>query len=373
MEREHSVDISIVIPTYNEAENIEELLTEIKNSLESAGIVSYEVIVVDDSSSDGTAEIARDVAERLKIPGKIIVRRGRRGLTSAIMRGFTESRGKYIVVMDADLQHPPETIPGLFEKASREDLDVVIASRYTKGGGIEGAPIHRRFISRVAALVARILIPQARGIRDPLSGFFLVRRSVIEGVGMDAVERHGRSFKILLEILVKGRYRRVAEHPYVFRPRKRGKSKLGVRESLEFVKQVMELSDYRLPKFMTVGLSGVVVNMSVLYMLVSILGVPVIISSPVAIELATINNFILNDRWTFKRFRLMGRWYERLLKYHAAVGLGNLVNYAVVLALHGIVGVMISNIVGIALGFVTNYLVSSEFVWEVARHKDRDY
>ncbi|MEM0439671.1 MAG: glycosyltransferase, partial [Sulfolobales archaeon] len=147
MERKHSVDISIVIPTYNEAENIEELLTGIKNSLESAGIVSYEVIVVDDSSSDGTAEIARNVVERLKIPGRIIVRSGHRGLTSAIMRGFAESRGKYIVVMDADLQHPPETIPGLFEKASNEDLDVVIASRYIKGGGIEGAPIHRRFIS----------------------------------------------------------------------------------------------------------------------------------------------------------------------------------------------------------------------------------
>lgn len=367
MEREHSVDISIVIPTYNEAENIEELLTKIKNSLENVGIASYEVVIVDDSSSDGTAYIAKRAITRLGIPGRIIVRSGPRGLTSAIMRGFAESRGVFVVVMDADLQHPPEVIPMLFEKASKDGLDVVIASRYVEGGGIEGMPIHRRVISRVAALITRILIPQARGIKDPLSGFFLARRKVIEDMGMEAVEKHGRSFKTLLEILVRGRYRGVAEHPYIFKPRKRGRSKLGLRESLEFIRQVMELSEYRLPKFLIVGLSGVFVNMVVLYILANILGIPVFIASPAAIELATINNFTLNDRWTFKRFRLMGSWYKRLLKYHAAVGLGNLVNYAVVLVLHSLLGVMVANIIGIAMGFITNYLVSSEFVWEAAK------
>ncbi len=370
---DHCVELGIVIPTYNEAENIEELLREIKRSLERAGIDSYEAIVVDDSSSDGTAEIAKRALEELNIPGRVIVRSGSRGLTSAIVRGFAESRGRYVVVMDADLQHPPEAIPELFKKAWTLDLDIVVASRYIKGGGIEGMPIHRRFMSRVAALITRILIPQARGIRDPLSGFFLVERSVIEGMSTEDVERHGKSFKILLEILVKGKYEKVTEHPYLFRPRRRGKSKLGIRESIEFIRQVMELSEYRLPKFMVVGLSGVAVNMGMLYILHGILGISIIISSPVAIELATINNFTLNDRWTFKRFRLMGSWYERLLKYHVAVGLGNLVNYITVLALSGVFGVLylISNIIGIALGFITNYLVSSEFVWEIARQRGR--
>jgi len=159
----------------------------------------------------------------------------------------------------------------------------------------------------------------------------------------------------------------VVEHPYRFRPRERGKSKLGAREAIEFLRQVVELSDYRLLKFIAVGLSGVLVNNLVLYILSGVLGVPVYIASPVAIEVATINNFTLNDRWTFKRFRELGRLYVRLAKYHVAVGLGNLVNYVVVLALHRFLGVIPSNILGIGLGFIANYMVSSEFVWEVSR------
>jgi dolichol-phosphate mannosyltransferase len=130
----------------------------------------------------------------------------------------------------------------------------------------------------------------------------------------------------------------------------------------------MELSDYRIPKFMLVGSTGVVVNNLVLYTLTGYLNIPVYIASSIAIETATINNFMLNDRWTFKRFRQIGKAYIRLAKYHIAVGLGNLVNYVVVLALHQILGIIPANILGIGLGFITNYLVSSEFVWEIAKN-----
>jgi dolichol-phosphate mannosyltransferase len=355
-----------VVPTYNEAENVGELLERISRAMAGKGF-SYEIVIVDDSSSDGTAEVARDTASRLGIPLKLVIRSSR-GLAGAVVRGFREASGEYILVMDADLQHPPEVAAEIIEKALKEDLDLVIASRYVEGGGVEGWSIHRRIVSRLASIAARILIPQARRVKDPLSGFFLVRRSVIEGVENSDIERHGRSFKILLEILVRGRYKRIAEHPYRFRPRIRGKSKLGLRESIEFLRQVMELSDYRIPKFMLVGSTGVVVNNLVLYTLTGYLNIPVYIASPIAIETATINNFMLNDKWTFKRFRQIGKAYIRLAKYHVAVGLGNLVNYVVVLALHQILGIIPANILGIGLGFITNYLVSSEFVWEIAKN-----
>jgi len=354
-----------VVPTYNEAENVGILLDRVRRAIGGSGI-EYEVVVVDDSSSDGTAEVARRVSEELGVPLRLVVRRGERGLASAVARGFREAGGEYIAVMDADLQHPPEVLAEMLSRALGEGADIVVASRYVGGGGVEGWGLHRRLASRLATIAARVLIPQARRVRDPLSGFFLVRRGVIEGISPEALSR-GRSFKILLEILVRGRYGKVVEHPYRFKPRERGKSKLGAREAIEFVRQVVELSDYRLLKFVAVGLSGVLVNNIVLYMLAGVSGVPVYIASPIAIEVATINNFTLNDRWTFKRFRELGRLYTRLAKYHVAVGLGNLVNYAVVLALHTLVGIIPSNILGIGLGFITNYLVSSEFVWEVSK------
>lgn len=358
-----------MIPTYNEAENIGELLARIRSSLEEVR-GGYEVIIIDDSSIDGTADLAERVGRELGIPVRVIVRRGVRGLASAVARGFREAHGEFILVIDADLQHPPEKIREMLSRAVKENLDLVIASRYIEGGGIEGWGMHRRLLSRLASMVARILIPRARGIRDPLSGFFLIRRSSIMNMDLDSIESHGRSFKILLEILVKGRIEKVAEHPYIFSPRKRGRSKLGLMESIEFIKQVMELSEYRLPKFMLVGLSGVLVNNLILYILTTHLLVPVYISSPAAIEIATINNFTLNERWTFKKFRQTGGWVSRLVKYHAAVGLGNLVNYITVLALHSLLGVIASNILGIGLGFITNYLVSSEFVWEIAKNSN---
>lgn len=362
--------LSIVVPTYNEAENIAELLTRIRSSLKDFGD-GYEVIIIDDSSVDGTADLAERVGRELGIPVRVVVRRGVRGLASAVARGFKEARGDFILVMDADLQHPPEKIGEMLSRAIKENLDLVIASRYIGGGGVEGWGFHRRLLSRLASMAARILIPRARGIRDPLSGFFLVRRSSIMNMDLDSIERRGRGFKILLEILVRGSIERVAEHPYIFSPRRRGRSKLGLVESIEFIKQVMELSEYRLPKFMLVGLSGVLVNNLVLYILTAHLQIPVYISSLAAIEIATINNFTLNERWTFKRFREIGGWIFRLVKYHAAVGIGNLVNYITVLTLHSFIGVITSNIFGIGLGFITNYLVSSEFVWEVAKNSSR--
>lgn len=352
--------VSIVIPTYNEAENVAELLTRIKRSMDPLGL-EYEVVMVDDSSADGTAEIALNTARELKISLRLVVRRGERGLASAVFRGMREARGDLFLVMDADLQHPPEVGAELVLRALRENLDLVIASRYARGGGVAGWSMHRRVVSRAASLAARLLIPRTRAVKDPMSGFFAVRKRVVEDLILER-PRRGRGFKVLVEILVRGSYERVGEHPYVFRPRERGKSKLGLVEVLEFLLQLLELSGYRLAKFAAVGSSGILVNNVALYVFNKILRIPVYAASPAAIEISIINNFVLNDVWTFRDLR-SGPWPLRLLKYHAAVGLGSLVNYVTVLAAHQILGIIEANTLGIFLGFVANYMVSSEFVW----------
>jgi dolichol-phosphate mannosyltransferase len=216
--------LSVIVPTYNEAENVQELLERIKSSL---GDQSFDVVVVDDNSPDGTA----DVVERLSVKWgniKLLRRRGKMGLGSAVVDGMKVADGKIIVVMDADLQHPPELLPKMINKAS-EGYDIIVASRYMDGGSIEKWGTLRRIVSKGAAFLAHLLFLKTRAVRDVVSGFFLFKKGVVEGVRLSPT-----GYKILLEILVKGRYGRVAEVPYTFKPRKRGRSKLGLTEIINY-------------------------------------------------------------------------------------------------------------------------------------------
>ena len=220
--------ISVVVPTYNEAENIPELLERLDRAL--AGR-SYEVVVVDDGSPDGTAEVARRLSGRY--PVRILVREGRRGLSSAVVEGARLAAGEVIVVMDADLQHPPELVPKLAEAAERGCL--AVASRYIKGGAVKGWPWHRRLVSRGAVLLARILLPEARGVKDAVSGFFAYRRDCIANIKPTGL------YKILLDVLVQCKPKCVVEIPYVFGLRARGYSKLDTRHIADYFKQILIL------------------------------------------------------------------------------------------------------------------------------------
>jgi dolichol-phosphate mannosyltransferase len=165
-----------------------------------------------------------------------VVRRPRKmGLASAVLDGMKVAKHELVAVMDADLQHPPELLPKLLEKA-KEGHDVVVASRYAEGGGVEGWSFWRRLISRGATLLAHALLPRTREVEDPLSGFFLFRKCVVEGV-----ELNPTGYKLLLEVLVRGRYGSVAEVPYVFEARRRGRSKLGLKEIFDYVALLLRL------------------------------------------------------------------------------------------------------------------------------------
>ncbi len=345
------VELSVIIPTYNERENLAILIPKIAEALSE---VDYEILVVDDSSPDGTAEVARSLS---KYRVRVIVREGERGLSSAVVRGFKEARGNVLAVMDADLQHPPEKLPEMYSKIL-EGCDVVIASRYVKGGSVKGWSILRKVVSKGAILLAHLLVPKLRGVKDLASGYFMLRREVLEGAELDP-----KGFKILLEVLMKGSYRRVCEVPYTFGLRRAGSSKLGAKTVVEYLLQVLEYSP-RVYRFALVGALGTLVNLAALALLRG-LGLPHLIASPLAIEVSVLNNFYFNDLWTFKD-RRGGSWFYRLLKYHLANLTGILSQFLVSVAVYSYLTheSISAQFMGIVAGFLLNYGISKAYVWK---------
>lgn len=223
--------ISVIVPTYNEAASLPILAERLGTAL--AGR-EWELVVVDDGSPDGTADVAEALAPRL--PVRVVRRSGKLGLASAVTAGFAAARGHLLVVMDADLSHPPEVVPALVD-AIAKGAELAVGSRYVRGGGTRDWPLGRRVVSRVACLMGNVLVP----VRDATSGFFALRRSVIEGVRINPI-----GFKIGFEVIARGRYRRAIEVPYVFRDRAHGASKFGTREIFLYAVQLAQVARDRL-------------------------------------------------------------------------------------------------------------------------------
>lgn len=351
--------LSIVIPTYRERDNIEVLFKEIREKISTK---DYEIVLVDDNSPDYTwAEALKHIDSR-----DVVVRRiNMRGLSSAIIDGILFSLSIYAVVMDADLQHPPEAVNTMVAKLSKCDYDIIIGSRYTQGGGIAGWSKTRLFISRSATLIAKIMLPSVRKISDPMSGFFMVKRDLVKS---NREKLNPLGFKILLEILEKCRPSRVAEIPYVFRPRLRGESKLGAKTVIAYLIHVLKLSGWRPIKFITVGASGAIVNLLVLW-LISI-AIPVLayelfaVGSAIAIEMSIIYNFILHEVWTFKD-RRVGAAINRLILFHLAVLPGVVAQFISAISTRYGLGVnpLLAQLIGILIGFPVNYIVSELGIW----------
>lgn len=347
------IRLSIIVPTYNEAENLERLVDGIFKTLRSS---NFELIIVDDNSPDGTGKLADELASKNR--NIIVVHRpGKLGLGTAILDGVAVSRGEIIGVIDADLQHPPEVLKTMLGRAE-EGADIVVASRYVDGGRVEGWSWLRKIISKGALWLSHLFLPQTKNVKDTLSGYFLFKKDVIKDATIDVKE-----FKLLIEILAKGRYEKVVEVPYTFRARIAGKSKLGTKQIFSYVKQLLRLSDYRILKFMTVGVSGIVVNNGILWLLVSLAIMSPFFAEIFSIESSILSNFALNNFWTF-RGRKSGGIIYRLLKYHGSVLVGAVVNYLIfVLLLAAGLHFLVANTTGILIGFVFNYLLSETFVW----------
>ena len=227
------VQISLITPTYNERENLPLLAEEIFAIVGQQPDIDLELIVVDDNSPDGTGEVAESLKARY--PVQVVHRAGKLGLGSAVMAGFAQSTRSHLGVMDADLSHDPEILPELVR--SLRECDIAMGSRFGTTSRVERWAWHRKLLSQVGVGAARLLT----GVEDPLSGYFCLRRQVIQDLVLTS-----SGYKILLEILVKGRYRQHCSVPFVFRNRQFSSSKLDLREYLLFAKQILYFSGYKL-------------------------------------------------------------------------------------------------------------------------------
>ncbi|MFE7845385.1 glycosyltransferase [Microbacterium sp. NPDC057407] len=295
MRRWDAVHLSIIVPTYNEAPNVAELVRRVTAAIEG---IEAEIVFVDDSTDDTPDEI-RAVAASASLPVRLVHRSsGTRGLGTAVVEGLALAESDVCVVIDGDLQHPPELIPVLYRRFLDGDADVVVASRYAGGGTATGlADRTRIMVSRAATALTRAMFPiRLRDVSDPMTGFFLVDRRAV-----DAAHLRPRGFKILLEILARKNLR-VAEVPFDFADRHAGESKASMRQGLHFVAQLTALRFGKMSLFAVIGALGAVVNLAIVWALTQ-LGVDYIVAAIVAAETTIIGNFLLMERFVFHDMR----------------------------------------------------------------------
>lgn len=362
---------SLVIPTYNERENISLLLKNVHAVLEGSGC-SFEIIVVDDDSPDKTWEAVQ--ALHSEYPALRCIRRvNERGLARAVVRGWQEARGEVLAVMDGDLQHPPETLTLLLQALIQDGVDIAVASRHVQGGGVSQWHVLRRGISWGATLLATWFLPGTLAVvRDPMSGYFALRRTVIAGCCLNP-----EGYKILLEVLGRGRYQTVREVPYTFVEREKGSSKLGLRQYREFVIHLVRLAWetgelQRLVKYCLVGGSGVLVNMSLLAALTSA-GMGYLQAGMIAVQTSIGTNFLLNEFWSFgdlsSRSRGIRARGKRFLMFNLLCAGGAGICLALLWLLTDYAGFhpWLSNLCGIAVATIWNYGMNANITWDAAR------
>ena len=333
--KQSEAQVSVIIPTYNESENIIQILKSIGEHLPKD--VEVEAIVVDDNSPDGTGKVVEDyIADTRNEAGysiNIIHRETKSGLSSAILDGIQHSNAETIVVMDSDFSHPPKIIPQLVEEIKTSGYDIAIASRYTEGGEVSGWSTKRKLISKGATGIAKAGLGVNES--DPMSGFFAFKRKILEGIKFDAI-----GYKMLLEILVKTKGAKVKEIPYTFTDRAHGSSKLDSSTMFDFVTSVWKLYRYghatkvsdtrtsvrfisKAGRFYTVGASGLLVNY-----LVSLLFADAVVNfwyihaTVIGIAISMTSNFILNKIWTFEDRNFEAK--KTLVQYGKFVGFSSL-------------------------------------------------
>ncbi len=383
------MELSIIIPTYNERENIENLVDKIF-SIYKSDKIDGEIIIVDDNSSDGTGVIAEELKKKHK-KIKVIHRSGKLGLSSAVLEGFKVSDGEVFGVMDADLSHPPEKISEMFGKIKSGEADFVIGSRYIPGGKIIGWNLKRKLMSKFATYLAR---PFTK-VRDPMTGFFMIKKECIIERDFDA-----QGFKILLELLMKAKYNSVIEVPIVFINRTKGQSKAGMNEIFFYIKNLIGylkyidnplnkvtskkgFSIYPTPakfdtikgigckntlmefiRFAIVGGIGTVINLFILYTFTEFFNVYYLISAIFAFVTAVSCNFILNKIWTFKE-SLNEKTFIKYGKFFIISLIGLAVNLIFLYVFTEYFGIyyLISQLLAIGIALIVNFFGNKKWTF----------
>lgn len=355
--------LAVVIPTYNEVENVPILVDRLQAAL--AGI-DWELIFVDDDSPDGTAQRIREIAcDHPHV--RLLQRVGRRGLSSACIEGMLATTAPYLAVMDADLQHDEALLPEMLTRLQREPLDIVIGSRYVAGGQVGDWDAQRASMSQLATRLGQHLIKA--DVKDPMSGFFMLRAEVL----LECVrELSGVGYKILLDLFATyPRPLRFLELPYQFRARRSGESKLDEAVLWEYLLMLIQkwagpMIPARFIAFSLIGGSGVFVHMLVLWLSFKGLGASFLVGQSLAALVAMTTNFFLNNLFTYSDMRLRG-WdlLRGWLSFVAACSVGALANVGIaswIFEAHSFW--VLSALAGILVGAVWNYAVTAVYTWK---------
>jgi putative flippase GtrA len=356
-------ELSLVIPTRNEAGNVEPLLMRIHQALKG---IATEVVFVDDSTDD-TPQVIRKLQEWFPLHITLLHRvkeQRQNGLGGAVVEGFKLAQAAWVCVMDADLQHPPEMIPRLLQQAKRTGSDLVMGSRLAPGGDASSLGVKRMLISHAFALTTRLTFPQRlRTVTDPLTGFFLTRKAALKE---EALKPDG--FKILLEILVSHPQLKVSEVPIHFGYRNAGESKASVQETIKFFRGLLRLrlsGEQNFLRFLLVGLSGLVVNSLVLAAFTELSALHYLLSAAIATQASTLWNFGWTERWVFGKRETNRSFWQRLVSFLAMNNLMLLLRGPIIAFLVSQLGVhyVISNLVSLFAMTVLRYLLADKWIW----------
>lgn len=356
------VELTIVVPTFSERENVGELVERIRRTLQG---VSWEIVFVDDDSPDGTADAIRNLAA-VDARVRCLQRIGRRGLSSACVEGMLSSSAPYLAVMDADLQHDEAVLPRMLAVLREEDVDIVVGSRYVEGGSLGEWGQSRVKISKLATRISQLVVPA--NLHDPMSGFFMLKREVFKS-SVRSLSAIG--FKILVDLFASHKPAlRFKEIPYTFKPRTAGESKLDGQAVWDYAmllldKMIGHLVPVRFVSFAVIGGLGVGVHMLVLSSLFITQATDFVSGQAAATGVAMVFNFAVNNLLTYRDRRLRGaRWLKGLLSFVVVCSVGAFANVGVANYLFAQSGGWIAAALsGILVGAVWNYAVSSVYTW----------
>lgn len=367
---ESPLQFSLILPTYQERDNISEIVQILTNLLDPILPEQYELIVVDDDSPDGTWQVAAQLMP--EYPQLQVMRRqAEKTLSTAVIRGWQAARGNVLGVIDADLQHPPQVLLDLWQEMVK-GADLAVGSRHIEGGGVSEWSLLRRCLSRGAQMLGLLILPEVMGrLSDPMSGYFMVRRGAIAQQIMSPL-----GYKILIEVAARGRIRWIGEVGYVFRERETGESKVTWKQYVEYLQHLIRLRFSLWPvqrfiRFGVVGLSGIVVNMAVFYLLRAVLGLGLTRSAILAAEVAIMSNFLWNDLWTFgdiaSRQKGYQKCFKRLLKFNTICLSGLILNVLVLNLLFNVFELdeYVGQLVAIASVMLWNFWFNVKLSWRV--------
>ncbi|MEH1926724.1 glycosyltransferase [Nostoc sp.] len=376
-----SIRLSLVIPTYKERDNIQNVVSILSRLLDESIPGNYELIVVDDDSPDRTWEIAQSLTP--EYPQLRVMRRQQeRGLSSAVIRGWQAATGSVLGVIDGDLQHPPEVLMQLLGSVE-QGADLAVASRHVDGGGVSSWSVVRRFLSRGAQLLGLVILPGVLGrVSDPMSGYFMVRRSAIANATLNPV-----GYKILLEVIGRGNVDQLAEVGYVFCERKEGESKVTWKQYIDYIHHLVRLRlstgrvgrisrkvNFPIGRFLRfglVGFSGVFVDLTVFYLLRTVIHLGLTRSTILSAGVAIINNFLWNDLWTFsdisQRQRDPHQRFKRFLKFSAICLAGVILQALIINFLYNVLGInqYLAKLIAIAVATIWNFWINLKLSWRV--------